>query len=133
MPPTSHDILARFERALSDQPDADEATRILSQQLHARRLVVVGPPPQVPFALEFTFRDRWFDIRLSGAPFASASENPPADRRYRVLGPPPRGALPAEEIIFQGISYADSARIESVLELISAATTISATGSTDVS
>jgi hypothetical protein len=122
LPPTSHEILARFERALSDTADADPPPTILSHQLNSRRLLVVGPPPQVPFALDFTFHERWFELRVSGASFADASENPPANRGYRVLGPPPWGALPSPEIVFEAIPYDDSARIERVLELIASAT-----------
>ncbi len=126
--PSTDDILARFELALSDTSNAEERPEILSRHLDARRLLVVGPSPRVPFALEFIFRERWFDLRVVGASFANASENPPQDRRYRVLGPPPLGALPAPEIVFEAISYSDSTRIERVLELIATAT---ASGVTD--
>jgi hypothetical protein len=125
--PITDEILARFERAFSDTPNAEGLPEILSRQLDARRLLVVGPSPQVPFALEFIFRERWFDLRVASASFANASENPPPDRRYRVLGPPPLGALPAPEIVFEAISYSDSTRIEQILELIATATRSSVT------
>jgi hypothetical protein len=101
--PTADDILARFERAFSDTPDTEERPDLLSRRLDARHLLVV-PAATPPFALEFIFRDRWFDIRVLGASFANASENLPRDRRYRVLGPPPLGAMPAPEIVLEAVT-----------------------------
>ncbi len=127
LPPAAHDILARFEKALSEAPDAGQTPTIPSRTLSAKRLLVMAP---APFGLEFVFSQERFGLCLYGAPFATAIENPPGDRRYRILGPPPSGALPAPAIVFEEISYEDTSRIEHVLELISAATTSSAADDT---
>jgi hypothetical protein len=121
LPATTSEILARFEQALSQPPDTGQAPRILSPTLNARRLLVVAPEPGASFGLDFIFSEERFAICLCGAPFAKASENPPADRHYRVVGPLPGSARPA--IVFEAISYDDSARIEQVLALINSTTT----------